>query len=253
MTYDCFTYNGEEMMLDLRMKILDPYVDYFVICESEETFSGNPKPIYYNGNNPKVIHLIKKNPTGDSFQRAGAQKDHILAALDLGLGTVRKAGVYPLKSDDIIYFGDVDEIWKPQTITDDKIYNLKQLNYCYYLNNRSSEEWIGTIVGKWGSMTRLDQLTYSRAHHENVIEDGGWHFTNMGGADMIRRKLESYDHQEFNHEDIKADLERKMEAGEDYVGRNVDWQGNPFVFHTSELDLPQFILDNKEKYADFLK
>ncbi len=237
MTYDCFTYNGEKDILEIRMAILDPYVDKFVICESRQTFSGKRKPIYYKGDNDKVIHLIAPDVlTGDAFERAFRQKEFIKTALKDCADT------------DIIYYGDVDEIFKPQEITDDKVYNLEQLNYCYYLNNRSSEEWVGTIVGRWGSL-KNGLLRDFRANHDNVLPNGGWHFTNQGGANEIRRKLESYDHQEFNDDLTKKSIEERMINGKDYVGRATDWKGKPFEFWIDWTELPQYLLDNQEKYA----
>ncbi len=243
MTYDCFTYNGEKTMLEIRMAILDKHVDHFVICESRQTFSGKPKPIYYTGDNPKVIHVVSPNMlTADSFARAAYQKDYLRTTL----------ATHIAEDNDLVYFGDVDEIWKPQDITDDEVHSLQQLNYCYFLNNRSSEEWVGTIVGRWKTI-KTDTLNHWRASHDAIFKDGGWHFTNMGGPEMIRRKLESYDHQEFNNELVKGDLEFKIENDEDYVGREVDWQGKPFEFHVDESELPQYLLDNKEKYHAYFK
>ena len=39
--YDCFMFFDEEMLLDLRLNILNEYVDKFVIMESKFTHSGN--------------------------------------------------------------------------------------------------------------------------------------------------------------------------------------------------------------------
>lgn len=249
MIYDTFTYNGEADMLEIRLNILDPYVDFFVICESTETFSGKPKPLYYWENRKrfeKWSHkIITINPpsikTEDSFKRAGHQKDFIRTFLRSHA-----------KDNDIIYFGDVDEIWKPQEVVGNIVLNLRQINYSYYLNNRSSEQWVGTIVGRW-QIIKKHSLNELRAKHTNEVDDGGWHFTNMGGADQIRKKLESYDHQEFNNESLKADLERKIEAGEDYVGRSHDWQGRPFEFWTDSSELPPYLQKNKNKYVHLFK
>lgn len=240
--YDCFTWNGERDMLDIRMAILDSYVDFFVICESHQTFSGKPKPLYYEGDNPKVIHVIAPNiEANNAFERAGHQKDYIRTFL-----------MDVCKDDDIVYFGDVDEIWKPQEITDDRVYNLRQLNYCYYLNNRSSEEWVGTVVGRWGTI-KTQSFNHWRATHTNELGNGGWHFTNMGGVEQILKKLDSYDHQEYNTDDVKSQVEERMRRGEDYVGRGRDWSGLPFEFHLDEFDLPQYLLDNKEKWKHMFK
>ena len=44
MIYDVFSYNGERDILDIRLNVLYPYVDKFVIVEFDETFSGKKKP-----------------------------------------------------------------------------------------------------------------------------------------------------------------------------------------------------------------
>ena len=39
--YDCFQYFDEDHMVDLRLNILNQYVDYFVISESTKTHQGS--------------------------------------------------------------------------------------------------------------------------------------------------------------------------------------------------------------------
>ena len=41
--YDCFMYIDEDVLLDLRLHYLNPYVDTFVITESKFTHSGKKK------------------------------------------------------------------------------------------------------------------------------------------------------------------------------------------------------------------
>ncbi len=43
MIYDCFIFNNEVDLLELRLSILDGVVDKFVIIEGNKTFSGNYK------------------------------------------------------------------------------------------------------------------------------------------------------------------------------------------------------------------
>lgn len=247
MTYDTFCFFNELDLLEIRLSILDPFVDKFVICEGRETFSGNPKLLYYEENKErfakwkdKIIHLVPPLiETNDPFQRAAFQKDFIRTSLDLN-------------DDDLLYFGDLDEIWKPQEIKDDKVYNLQQLNYCYYLNNRSSEQWVGTIVGKWGTV-KTNTLNYWRANHTNELTNGGWHFTNLGGLDQILKKLDSYDHQEANIPWVRENLKTRIENGQDYLGRVNDWKGKPFEMWSEEKHLPKYIVENKGKYTHLFK
>ena len=44
--YDCFSYWDEDLLLDLRLNILDSYVDYFVIVEGNKTWQNNPKKLH---------------------------------------------------------------------------------------------------------------------------------------------------------------------------------------------------------------
>lgn len=248
MTYDCFNFFNELDILEIRLNILDEFVDYFVIGESKQTFSNKSKPLYFLENkekfekwNHKIIHVEHDifNINNDSFDIAAFQKNNL------------KKGLLNAKDEDVIYFGDVDEIWKPKKI-DDKKYNLKQLNYCYYLNNRSSEQWVGTIVSKYKNI-KNGNLNYLRADHSFELNDGGWHFTNMGGIDQILKKLDAYDHQEFNNSFTKDNLKNRIENNKDYVGRQTDWNGVPFSFWIDESELPNFILNNKNKYSHFFK
>ena len=38
--YDCFSYWDEDLLLDLRLNILNKYVDYFVIIEGNKTWKN---------------------------------------------------------------------------------------------------------------------------------------------------------------------------------------------------------------------
>lgn len=256
MIYDCFTFNGEYDLLEIRLNVLGNVVDYFVIVEGTETFSGKWKPLYWSERDTdrfaewedKVIYVVVQGYRDDEvdnlitdefnldlpFFRAFYQKECI------------RKGLAEAKDEDVIYYGDIDEIWTPQTV-DDKVYNLEQLNYCYYLNNRSSEKWVGTIVGKWGTV-KTKTFKHWRATHTNVLPNGGWHFTSMGGVESVRRKLDSYDHQEFNTSQNQSLLEERIKNGEDYLGRAYDWLGTPFTYTLDESQLPEYLLENKARY-----
>ena len=41
--FDCFMYFDENLLLDLRLNVLDKYVDYFVIVESCFNHKGEKK------------------------------------------------------------------------------------------------------------------------------------------------------------------------------------------------------------------
>lgn len=239
MIYDLTQIFNELDLLEVRLNILDKYVDRFVIGESTQTFSGKPKPLYYLENKDifkkwehKITHLILPEvDTDEVFKRTAIQKDYLRTAL---------IGCSP---DDVIYYGDIDEVWTPQ----EKEGKLRQLCYSYYFNNRSSEDWQGTNMVLYKNIRNLNDL---RADHSVVLENGGWHFTNMGGHDQLIKKLEAYDHQEANIPWVKDGLMARIEANIDFLGRTHDWKGNPFKMWISEDGLPQYILENKDKWIE---
>ncbi len=242
MIYDLTQFNDELDMLEIRLNILDPYVDKFVIGESTQTFSGKPKPLYYQENKErfakwsnKIIHVVIPEMMNGIYERTAFQKDYLRTALR------------DCQPEDVIYYGDCDEIWIPQ-IDEGK---LRQLNYSYYLNNRSSEDWQGTNVCLYKNLKNLNEL---RADHSVVLERGGWHFTNMGGYDAIVKKVSEYDHaNEIPQDWFKAQLQERMDKGEDYLARSHDWKGNPFKMWLDESQLPKYLLDNKSKWKHLFK
>lgn len=242
MIYDVTQINDELDMLEIRLNILDSHVDWFIIGESKQTFSGKTKSLYYQENrqrfarwSKKIIYVeIPELETDNVFERTAFQKDYLAVI------------IRHCNPEDTIYYGDVDEIWTPQI----KEGKLRQLCYSYYLNNRSSEDWQGTNMFRYKNIRNLNDI---RADHSVVLENGGWHFTNMGGYDSLINKLESYDHQEANIPWVKDGLKARIEANIDFLGRTHDWQGNEFKMWTDEKDLPQYLLDNKEKYKHLWK
>ena len=58
--YDCFQYFNEDHIVDLRLNILNEYVDYFVIAESTKTHQGKIKKQNFDVKNfPKFKNKIK--------------------------------------------------------------------------------------------------------------------------------------------------------------------------------------------------
>ena len=51
--FDCFMYMDEEVVLDLRLHVLDQYVDYFVIVESLFNHRGEKRKLKFNLNRYK--------------------------------------------------------------------------------------------------------------------------------------------------------------------------------------------------------
>ena len=63
---DCFLYFDEDMLLDIRLNILDKYVSRFVICEATFNHKGGSKKLNFDINKfskfkDKIIYLPLEN------------------------------------------------------------------------------------------------------------------------------------------------------------------------------------------------
>ena len=277
--YDCFIFFNELELLDIRLHLLDKYVDHFVLIEATRTFMGTPKPLYYATNkdrfkefNNKIIHIVAddlpdsleelknryasasaldKKIINDCLTTNNIPKNEMQWLREFYQKEQIKKGLVNCSDNDICYISDSDEIWNPEAVIDyrrDVVWKMQQKMYAYYLNNRSSEKWYGTFATKYeniknASINHLDTPSQTRYVY---VKNGGWHFTNQGGADKIREKIESYGHQEFNNNAIKSNIEERMQ-------KNVDFVGRKFKFWVDEDGLPAYIKENRAKFSALLK
>jgi len=112
--WDTFLYSGENKLLKLRLELLNPLINHFVIVESNYTFSGSPRflsdPKFrkdlqdsYPG---KIIWIILEEsmPSSTAWQRESWQRSQI----NSGMGLAKKG--------DIVMLSDLDEIPSPDFI-----------------------------------------------------------------------------------------------------------------------------------------
>ena len=70
----------EEMLLDLRLNIMDKYVDKFVITEATYSHNGKPKKLIFDMNNfskfkDKIIYIVVDKQPPDLFEIYETDKD----------------------------------------------------------------------------------------------------------------------------------------------------------------------------------
>ena len=68
--YDCFMFFDEEMLLNLRLNILNKYVDKFIISEATYKHNGEPKKLLFDINKfskfkDKIIYLVVDDQPSD--------------------------------------------------------------------------------------------------------------------------------------------------------------------------------------------
>ena len=113
----------EEMLLDLRLNIMDKYVDKFVITEASYMHSGKPKKLLFDINKfskfkDKIIYIIVNDPPPRLLEISDLDKSDvrdlkkIQNAYKREIYQIEKTqdGLVDANPDDIIIVSDLDEI-----------------------------------------------------------------------------------------------------------------------------------------------
>ena len=231
----------EEMLLDLRLNILDKFVDQFVIVESSYTHSGKEKKLIFDINKyskfkEKINYIILKDPpegieeinNGDNEDEISRKE--ILNALkreNLQRDTIFN-GLKNADKNDWIIISDLDEIPDLTNINFNNIKNkiifFKQKVFYYKLNlelktlrwigtkackkkHLKSPQWLRNIKDKIYPKWRIDILFSEKKYNDIFfVENGGWHFTFVKKPEDIEKKLKSYlHHREYDIDPVGID------------------------------------------------
>jgi len=243
--YDCFQFFDEEMLLNLRLNILNKYVHKFIISEATYLHNGEPKKLLFDINKyqrfkNKIEYIIVDKPPPDletinqndseeiknAKIQSNAYKRHIYQLEET------KSGISDANENDIIIVGDLDEIPNLEGIEFEKIkekliFFIQKMFY-YKLNLYYKMPWYGTKAckkkhlksAKWLQWTknkkyplwRLDILFSQKKYNDiNIISDGGWHFTNIKSPEEIQKKLKSFvHHKDFESSGLNVEDLRKL-------------------------------------------
>ena len=76
--FDCFMYFDEDLLLDLRLNILDKFVDKFVIVESNLTHTGKLKEFKFDINKFKKFENSSKLAIDSSSNNMSGRDNNAL-------------------------------------------------------------------------------------------------------------------------------------------------------------------------------
>tara|TARA_B100001121_G_C18591116_1_gene574690 strand:- start:85 stop:903 length:819 start_codon:yes stop_codon:yes gene_type:complete len=266
--YDCFSYWDEDLLLDLRLNILNEYVDYFVIVEGNKTWQNNPKKLRFDIKNfkrfeDKIIYVpVEDMPDGnDPYKRENFQRNCI------------ERGLFSANDEDFIIISDLDEIPNPTNIKEFKkemkYAVFKQLHFYYKFNLHSTKNpyWYGTRIcvkkylesPQWLRNLKFKKRPFWRIDKyrlNNIIDSGGWHFCNLKDPESLLYKYknlcETDDPYNF-HEKIEDkylnldEINKRIKLGEDIIGRD-----EKYIAINLDDKFPDYFLKNKKKYLNWL-
>ena len=274
--YDCFTFFNELELLEIRLHELSPVVDRFVLVEATRTHSNHEKPLYFDLNKgkfkqflPKIIHIVVSDfPTanGNRWVFENYQRNAI------------SRGLRDCEPDDVIVVSDIDEIVRPQAILENKdrpgIKFFRQRLYYYFLNcecinniwdapkmafyrDMHTPQWLRKYPNpfypkKWqrSLSKRIIALKQIVGTKDVFIDEGGWHFSYLGGIDRVRQKIKAFAHSEYDSDKFlnPINLLERIQNSEDIFGRKYNYRFVPI-----DASFPRYLQLNIERFKELIQ
>ncbi len=224
---DCFIFYNETKLLEYRLKLLDPIVDYFVLVEANQTFVGKPKPLYYKPKqNSKVIHIIVDLPWNDTGH--GITPDQVWDNERFQRNSIEKALLeLKLNESDLLILSDIDEIPDPECLINLDVKGIAQLEqdlYYYTLEHKLDHLWYFSKIMEY-SFYLNTEFTFNDLRNKTfpTIPRGGWHLSYFGSPDFISNKIKNFSHQEYNTSEFTdiSKINKRLSDGQDIYDRSI--------------------------------
>lgn len=256
-------------MLDIRYHELLPYVHKFIIVESNTTFTGIPKPLYYTENlhrfdfaRPKIINGIiadYQNPGShrDPFKFESRQRMAVNSLL-------RQSGI---EAGDVVIMADTDEVPSPQTLQllqwcdgVPPVMHLELRHYMYSFEFPVDYSSWRATAHIFSSMTRY---RHSR-QTDKILADAGWHCSFcFRKIEEIVFKMEAYSHADrvrsksyLDHSRIQKIICQGNDLfdmlPEEYSFQEMIKKLGPIPKSASAVHLPSYLIANAERFRYLL-
>jgi beta-1,4-mannosyl-glycoprotein beta-1,4-N-acetylglucosaminyltransferase len=285
---DCTSFYNEHMMYEIRLNILKDKVDKFIVTESTYSHSGKKKKLNFDINNypkfkDKISYIvIDKEPIGivpenndPSLQRSNSLK-RIALSYDESLKVLKN-----FSSNDFVMLSDNDEI--PNLDSEyflnnkNSIVLFKQLFIYFKFNllydkmlwtgtkgcsmkRLKSLSWLRNIKLKKYPFWRLDTLFSENKYIDiNVIQDGGWHFTNLKTPEEMYEKFLNFGHHDefklsgLTIEKIREKIKNQEMFYDHFADKSSDnkWESDYKLKVIGDEMLPSYLIKNKNKYREW--
>jgi hypothetical protein len=210
-----FMFRNELEMLQCQLEEHYDDIDRFILVEATVNHQGRPKPLVYAENrdrfaqwNDKIIHVPVDNlpPPGanvDPWFRERMQRD-------ASLPVIRELAV----PGDVIVNCDVDEVPSGEALAarPDPVLGLNMKQYLFAVDWWVEWNVMGTLVSAdliLSQQVSLSAIREQRTQHP-YVNNGGWHFSWVGGQQEIQEKLFAFCHLEHMQQGLEANAVNAM-------------------------------------------
>ena len=203
---DCVIVNDELDLLEARLEYLSGHgCDTFVIVEAREDFRGRRKPAHVEASTLlerfaayDIHHVVLGTlPThgDDEIARAWGRERSQRNAITEGL--------HDVPPDAVVMLLDVDEFPSPRGLADlrrvsDAPVSLRMVHCVGYANLRTRHPWDSPVAVPRHLLVQPHALRRDMGARSGVVEQGGWHFSYLGGERRQRDKFAVTPHVELD-------------------------------------------------------
>ena len=276
--FDCFMYYDEDLILDLRLNLLNKHVNKFVIVESTYTHSGKSRELLFDIKKfsrfkDKINYVVLDKQPSSLFTINEEDSEHsknskyILNAVkreNLQRDTIIK-GLVSALPDDLVIVSDVDEIPDLENNNFNNIKNeiisFKQKFFYYKFNLKLNDfscfgskackkkilvspQWLRNVKSRVYPFWRIDTF-FSNKKYQNIkiVNNGGWHFSNIKTPADIEKKMKTYlHHREFELNPLtKEKISEIIKVKKPIYNLKTDMRSNKF-----DLSEKLVVSDNSE-------
>lgn len=220
MVIDAFMWSYERDAVKIRLATLSNVVTAHVAVQATNTFRGEPRKVR-KLNLPNVTDVVVTIPKGlDVWESEKWLRNTVLAE------AVKLYG-----PNELYMVCDGDEIPRPESIIAASFAGIPMTLLTDYRNFYA--DWRGT------GEELAHQATIGRLHdYQNVggagdarwhafwtrSEERGWHLSSLGGDAVIKQKLETFAHTEYDTDEVKAQLDAARKGHKDFLNRfELEW------------------------------
>lgn len=205
MLVDTFMFYNELDVLELRLTVLDRYVDRFILVESEVNHAGGPKELFFQNNKerfakwlPKIEHVIMTAHEAPKDPNPWSREKYQRACITRGLEAVDPSA--------IVMLSDVDEIPDLSIVPFENLQHAVTSVHMWMFEYSldflfTGEPWFGTVITNCEIFKKFEP-NYFRDNRWKfpVIKFAGWHLTSFGDAKHVANKVNTFAHSKDNHE-----------------------------------------------------
>ena len=240
MLVDGFMFYNELDILELRLEILDRYVDQFILVEAEVNHVGGPKELFFEKNKQryakwlhKIRHIVmtaeeapkEENP----WCREKYQRDCILK----GLGECKTADgtcQTEVPNQSLVMISDVDEIPDLSIVPFEKLPHIVNSVHMWMFEYSldylfTGEPWIGTVITNCELLKRQGP-NYFRDNRWKfpVVQYAGWHLSSFGTPQHVWNKMQTFAHAKDGHH-----ASQTPELFEEYITQGLHTDGKTIL------------------------